>query len=158
MFLADNEVSFKIGDPLKTSNVRYHVQNLGFKAFPLNKNLCIVDTIITYLQLREKLRVQPDQYKLLLTTRKPFGPASKATVTRWIRDIMKVFGISEDVFRTYSVRSASASKVFQTGMAWERLSKAVGWRRESTFTRHYKTILPVGTFGETFLDSYKGNR
>lgn len=159
MFLTDNEVIFKIGDPLKTSNVRHHIQDLGFKAFPENKNLCIVDAIASYLRLTENLRVKSDQYKLLLTTRKPFGPASKATITRWIRDIMKESGISEDVFRTYSVRSASTSKAFQSGMAWERLSKAVGWRRESTFTKHYnKHILSVGTFGETILKSYKGNR
>lgn len=58
MFLADNEVSLKIGDPLKTSNVRHHVQNLGFKAFPLNKNLCIVDAITTYLHLTGKIKGQ----------------------------------------------------------------------------------------------------
>ena len=72
---------------------------------------------------------------------------------------MKESGISEDAFKPYSVRSASSSKVFQAGMAWDRLRKAVGWRRESTFTRYYnKTILPVGAFGETILNAYKGNR
>ena len=71
---------------------------------------------------------------------------------------MKESGIDEHVFKTYSVRSASTSKVFQTGMAWERLKNAIGWRRQSTFTKHYnKAILPVGTFGETILNSYKGN-
>lgn len=159
MSLADNEVIFKIGDPLKTSTVRHHFQHLSFKAFPDNKNLCIVDAIASYLRMTENLRIKSGHSKLLLTTRKPFGPASKTTITRWIRDIMKESGISGDIFRTYSVRSASTSKAFQSGMAWERLSKAVGWRRESTFTKHYnKPILPVGSFGETILQSYKGNR
>ena len=72
---------------------------------------------------------------------------------------MKESGISVDVFKTYSGRSASTSKAFQTGMAWERLQKAIGWRRKSTFTKYYnKNILSVGTFGDTILNSYKGSR
>ena len=61
MSLTATEVIFKIGDPLKTTTIRHHVQNLGFKAFPQNKKLCIVDAIATYLQLTSKLRTRSDQ-------------------------------------------------------------------------------------------------
>ena len=45
MTLTQNAVIFKIGDPLKTSNVRHHLQEIGFIVFSLNVNLCIVDAI-----------------------------------------------------------------------------------------------------------------
>ena len=69
-FLSMGNNFFSIGVPLTTSNVQHHGQNIGFRAFPLNKNLCtgIVD-ITTYLQLTWKLRVKTDQYNLLFTTR-----------------------------------------------------------------------------------------
>ena len=82
MLLTQDEVILRIGDPLKTSNVRHHLQEIGFSAFPVNVDLCIVDSIRTYIQMTSSLRLRPDQNKLLLTTRKPFGPASKATITR----------------------------------------------------------------------------
>ena len=50
MFLSQNEVIFQTEDPLKTSNVRHHLQEIGFKAFPLNDKLCIVNAIRTYLE------------------------------------------------------------------------------------------------------------
>ena len=51
MSLLQNEVIFQIGDPLKTSNVRHHFQEIEFKAFSLNDKLCIVNAIKTYLDL-----------------------------------------------------------------------------------------------------------
>lgn len=39
-------------------------------------------------------------------------------------------------------------------MAWKSIRKAVRWRHESTFTKHFnKTILPVGAFRQTILNS-----
>ena len=157
MSLTDSEVIFRIGDPLKTSTVRHHLQEIGFSAFPDDDRLCIVAAIKTYIQFTSNLRLRSDQTKLLLITRKPYGPASKPTVTRWVKDVLKASGISEEFFTAYSVRSASTSKVFKKGMAWESIRKAIGWRRESTFSKHYnKTVLPVGCFGQTILHSYTG--
>ena len=39
MSLTATDILFKIGDPLKTTNLRHHVENLGFKAFPQNKKV-----------------------------------------------------------------------------------------------------------------------
>ena len=70
---------------------------------------------------------------------------------------MRESGINKDFFNAYSVQSTSTSKVLKTGMAWEGIKKVIGWRLESTFTKHYnKTILPVGTFGQIILKSYTG--
>ena len=150
---------FSNGDPLKTFNVRHHLQEIGFKAFPLNDKLCIVNAIRTYLDLTHNQRTRPDQSRLLLTSRKPFGPASKATITtRLVRDVMRESEISDDLFTAYSVWSASTSKDCRAGMAWESLRKVIGWRCESTFTKHYKkTIFSVGVLGKTILQSYTNN-
>ena len=51
MSLSQNEVIFQIGDPIKTPFVRHHLQEIGFKAFPLNDKLCIVNAIRAYLDL-----------------------------------------------------------------------------------------------------------
>ena len=80
---------------------------------------------------------------------------TKATITRWVRDVMRESGISDDLFTAYSVQSPSTSKACRAGMAWESRKKATGWRRESTFIKHYKkTILSMGAFGKIILHSY----
>ena len=112
MTLTHHEVIFRIGDPLNTSTVRHHLQEIGFSAFPDDDRLCIVAAIKTYIQLTSNLRLRSDQTKLLLITGKPYGPASKPTVTRWVTDVLRDSGISEELFTAYSVRSASTSKVF----------------------------------------------
>ena len=61
MALTQVEVIFQIGDPLNSSPVRHHLQEIGFGAFPDNKSLCIVDAIKTYtIQLPSNLRLRSD--------------------------------------------------------------------------------------------------
>ena len=63
------------------------------------------------------------------------------------RDIVKLYsflglaGIDITVFTAHSTRKASSSKGNNMGITLKDISKAAGWRNNSTFAKHYK--LPI---------------
>ena len=69
MPLTATAVPFQNWRSPQTTNIRLHVETLGFKAFTQHKKLCIVDAIATYLELTSKLRSRLDQSKLLFAIR-----------------------------------------------------------------------------------------
>ena len=47
---------------------------------------------------------------LLITTSKPYSPASKDTIAMWVKSVLHDAGIDITVFTPHSTRSASTSK------------------------------------------------
>ncbi|KAK4314028.1 hypothetical protein Pmani_014665 [Petrolisthes manimaculis] len=77
--------------------------------------------------------------------------ASRDTLRRWTRDLMKDAGIDLSIFAPHSTRSAATSKATMT-LPLSTILETVGWSQESTFARHYKKPLcKQGQFGEAVL-------
>ena len=60
-----------------------------------------------YLERTKNLR--HDHHKLLFSYQKPHGPASKDTVSRWLKLELKLAGIDTSTFSAHSTRAASTS-------------------------------------------------
>lgn len=142
-------VSFRIGDPLKTSRPGDHLSELVFVAYPTDKRLCVVTAILSYLERTSTFRDTVTAF--FLTTKPPIRVASRDTLRRWTKDIMLAAGIDLDIFSPHSTRSASTSKA-ALKLPLSTIISTVGWSRESTFTKFYRRpISHLGQFSRAVL-------
>ena len=142
-------VSFCVADLLKTSTPSCHVGDVSFLEYPGNRDVCVVPTLGAYL--RRSAAVRGSTTSLLITSTPPYRAASRDTIIRWTRDVMKGAGIDVSRFRPYSVKAAGVSKAARS-LSLKSIMSAVGWRRESTYRTFYD--MPVssqGSFGAAVL-------
>ena len=149
MSVSELRVSFRIADPLKTSRPGDHLSELVFVAYPTDRRLCVVTSIVCYLERTCAFRGPFTGF--FLTTKPPIRVASRDTLRRWTKDIMRSAGIDLNIFSPHSTRSASTSKA-ALKLPLATIISTVGWSRESTFTKFYKRpISPLGHFSEAIL-------
>ncbi len=130
---------FSIDKKLKTSKPGKHFSELVFRSFVSDPDVCIVTCIDEYLKRTSEFRVNPNCSQFFLTYDKPHE-ASRASISRWLRDVMRDAGIDVGVFESHSTRSASTSAA-RTVTNIDTVLKAGGWSCASTFTRYYN--LPI---------------
>ena len=95
------------GDLLKASNRKFHNRELKFPKYIENTNTCPVTTLKQYLHMTSKNRGEIKS--LFITQVRPFKPASKDTIARWIRETLSKAGIDTSIFSPHSTRSAASS-------------------------------------------------
>lgn len=87
--------------------------------------------------------------KLLLTTKAPYHPASRDTIRRWTKDVLKTSGVDLDIFAPHSTRSAVTSKVALSKLSLNTILRTAGWSRECIFRKYYKKpVVKKFEFGE----------
>ena len=143
MHKSDTIFTFYIPKMLKTTTPMFHQEPLEFEAFPHNTNLCVYKCLEAYLNrtelIRENLpREEGEKLSLILSYQYPNLPVKSATLARYVKDTLGHAGIDVTVFTTHSTRAASTSKGNNMGLSLKEISKAAGWRGESTFQRFYK--------------------
>ena len=110
-------------------------------AFPHDVALCPVATLGFYLSAREKNAALHDE--LFLCYRNPHGPATRDTLSRWVRMVLGSSGVNLDTFFAHSCRSASTSKAAASGVSLERILMAGQWSTSSTFYEYYRKDIVV---------------
>ena len=135
---------------LKQDRKGYNFGDLKLQSYIPDKRLCIVHYLKEYLARTNAYRMSK---QLFLTYKKPYGPASLASMSRWVKSVLLEAGISSH-FGPGSIRSASTSKAFLKGLPLDQVLQAGGWRRRSTFNTYYnKPIMKEGPgFGQVVLD------
>ena len=78
-----------------------------FKKYDHDKSLCVFSLLEEYIARTVKLRGSCSQ--LLLFHVKPHGPASKDTISRWLKQVTTAAGIDTSIFKPHSTRSAATS-------------------------------------------------
>ena len=131
--IEENFLIIRIGDQLKTSDIKLHVREIKFPVYK-NANVCPVKLFKQYIDVTKSLRGSTTC--LFITTSKPYRPASKDTLARWIKSVLHDAGIDMTIFTPHSTRSASTSKA-ATKVPIETVLKTGGWRSMPTFTNHY---------------------
>ena len=116
-----------------------------------DKRLCVVAAIREYICRTQDVRGMETQ--LFISYQKPYGPISKSTVARWIRDVLHRAGVDTSRFGAHSTHSASTSAAVVKGTPMDTVLKAAGWSSGSTFSKYYKKVL-VANMGQCLLDSY----
>ena len=83
---------------------------MGEIKFPVyeNANICTVKLFKQYIDVTKSLRSSTTC--LFITKGKPYRPASKDTLARWIKSMLHDAGIDTTIFTSHSTRLASTSK------------------------------------------------
>ncbi len=132
---SDHFVTFRIKVPLKTTRLGFHFSELKFKAFPCDRRLCVVSYINAYLSRTDCFR-KGDITKFFITYGVPNKGASRDSIRRWTKDVLRDAGIDLSIFNAHSTRSAATSAA-RTLLPLETVLKAGGWSTANTFTRYY---------------------
>jgi len=104
------------------------------------------------MKLTSELRNGADQ--LWLSYQKPHSPASKDTVSRWIKEFLKISGIDISSYGAHSTRAASSPAASSSlTISHQTIMNAAGWARESTFRKFYdkQADSESPNFGEQLL-------
>ena len=149
-----NIVIFNIQGLLKHSRQTKRDLPITFHAFP-HVALCPVATLDSYINARDNLVNAALHDELLLCYRKPYGPATKDTLTRWVKTILHYSGVNLDTFSAHSCWSASTSKAAATGVPLENILMARQWSTSSTFYSFYQQEIVVkeGLLGPQFASA-----
>lgn len=123
-FLQDKMV-FRLKDLLKHNKPGDPLDTLQVPAYPRDPLLCPVHTVKHYLRRTKSVRKGHDQ--MLLISKEPFTPASRDTIARWSKAVLKWSGINTKKFAGHSTRGASTSKAVSWVLMSTHLSdKQVG--------------------------------
>ena len=87
--------------------------------------------------------------QLFLTYLKPYNPASKDTISRWVELTMKLAGIDTNTFQAHSCRSASTTAAKTSGLTLEEILRSAGWSNETTIAKYYKKNIISKNFGQS---------
>ena len=145
----------RIGDLLKTSNRKFHNEELKFPKYIENSNICPVRTLKQYLHMTSKNRGEIKS--LFITQIRPFKPASKDTIAGWIRETLSKAGIDVSIFSPHSTTSAASSTAKKGLVPIVTILKIGSWRSMKTFERFYdKGIVErKDDFASNILDNVK---
>ena len=148
---------FVITENLKHSRGYAPATEVTCKNFPPDARLCIENYLKAYLKRTEKLRTSR---ALFVTTTKPHGAASQATLARWVRLGLQKSGINTQKYGPASTRAAATNKAFRQGVPIQSILQKASWSSKTTFTTWYKKPVekPKPMFQEAVLSMQKGKK
>lgn len=151
MVMNESHVMFhlKVTD-FKQGRPGYAPPIMLLKAFP-EERVCVKKYMQVYLDRTRPVRNGIDE--LFITSRKPYRVATRDTLARWVKDILKFCGVDTDVFGAGSVRAAATSKAQQCGVSLSDIMGAAGWTQASTFARFYDKPVCGNDFATAILNS-----
>ena len=80
-------------------------------------------------------------------------PVKRATISRWIRQVLSYSGIDTTTFKPGSTRSASVSAAARFGASAEQIIKQGDWSNLGTFKKFYNKPLNDSPVGRLILSS-----
>ena len=136
---------FRLSKTLKHSK-RGSLGVITFHEFKEDPRICVIRTLKEYVNRTSELRqTQKDSDSaLFIATTPPFRQASRATIARWVKEVLSNAGIETKLFTAHSVRGASTSKLANLHVSVQEIMNKGSWKSESTFQKFYnKTLLPT---------------
>ena len=109
--------------PIKQTKPTKHMAPLCFQIYTKEPKLCVVSHLNDYLKRTKSYR---DTYKLFLTCIKPYREASKDTISRWCKSIIKESGISIHSYTSHSSRAAASSYAKSRGASLSTVIQSAG--------------------------------
>ena len=134
MDLSFSKAVFRIGDVVKQSWPGSHLGEVALTGYAPNRRLCVLTVLKHYLE--RTLDMRGTITRLLITYGKPFKAASRSTIRRWTKTVMKNAGIDLSMFAPHSTRSASTSHA-SSRVCLSTILKTAGWARDC-----FSDILP----------------
>lgn len=147
--ISSSIISILIPDQIKTSAPKRFQPCLTIPYFLADSRVCAASALVQYMEATASLR-QSEPY-LFLTTRQPFSRASKDTLARWIKDVLKASGLDMSLFTAHSARHAATSSAKEGDIDLNIIFRSAGWTQNSaTFARFYDRpiISDPASFGQ----------
>lgn len=136
-----DRVEIIITDKIKTSGPKVQQPILILPFFTQKPELCVASTLKAYLARTIDVRHTNNDF-LFLTYKKTYHPATSQTISRWLKQTLKIAGIDTTLYTSYSARHASTSAAFRAGVDISTIRKAAGWSDKSNmFTTFYNRPL-----------------
>ena len=132
---------FQITGLIKQSRPGRTGLTVRLPAYPADRRICVYTYLKHYIYKTRKYRVQSEHQQLFISFRRPHGPVSKDTISRWINAVMKQAGIDVTLFKPHSTRAAGGSPADKTGVPVSVIMKTAGWANETTFQKYYNKPL-----------------
>ena len=82
-------------------------------------------------------------------------PVQRASISRWLRQVLSLSGIDVTTFKAGSTRSASVSAAARFGASAEQILKQGDWSNLGTFNKFYHKSLNDSPVGQLILSSSK---
>lgn len=142
-----------INDRIKTSG-KNKTQPILYVPFYLqDPRICAAKVLSTYLQKTDTIRNNIS--KLILTTKKPYRPATTQSISRWIKHILQQSGLDTKIFSTHSTRHSATSYANKKGVSIDLIKSTAGWTAQSqTFAKFYnRPIIDHNSFALSVLNS-----
>ena len=149
----DDGCTIHITEKFKQSRPGFHPQPLQLPCYAEDKTLCVVTCLREYIDRTAEFRSEGEgSDKLLLCYQQPHGPATKDTITRWLKTVFIHAGTTN--FTPHRFRGASSSAMLQSGVAVQDILKVAGWSKVPTFKRFYNKRLENKDRPNTILNCY----
>ena len=84
-------------------------------------------------------------------------PVTKSTISRWIKEVMKLSGINTNTFLPGSTRGASVSAAARRGASMPQILNAGDWTNLGTYQRFYQRTLEDTPVGQLILEGASEN-
>ena len=114
--------AFYIDQLVKQSGPTRAQPTLMIPRFPSDHRLCVTSTMEEYIKRTAPICGQENQ--LFISTIRPYHKVSKASISRWIKVVMKAAGIDTDTFKPHSTRAAATSKAKSCDVSITSILKA----------------------------------
>ena len=89
--------------------------SVAYRAYGEHELICLFKCIYACLVWRAEIVIQ-EFFKFFVTFGKPHHSASKDSLGRWLKELMRNSGIDTEIFKPPSTRVASNSAVYKLGM------------------------------------------
>ena len=127
--ILDNKVVIPIMSLIKQTKPTKHMAPLCFQIYNKEPPNWVS---------KKKKKSYRDRDKLFLTCIKPYRAASKDTISRWCKSIIKESGISIHSYSSHSSRAAASSYAKTRRATLSTIIQSAGWKSEWTFDQFYE--------------------
>lgn len=149
MHLTENRCIFEIKELLKTTRPNSHFGVVEFAAYA-EEPLCVLACLREYIARTKTLR--GGNTKLLISFCKPHNAVTTSTVSRWLKETLRLSGIDITVYKSHSVRAAATSAANSLNLPIEDILSAAGWSGAETFRKFYnKPLVKSESFANRLL-------
>ena len=143
-FLAKNQTMSFTPEPI-------HIDKMSrASSIAEDKFWCPVRALKWYLDRTRRLR---SSQQLFVQSKRPHAGVTRATISRWIADLIKEVVADPEGIRAHDVRGQAASKAWFAHVPLEEIMRAATWKTPTTFVSTYMvdTVSAERSFSRTVL-------
>ena len=127
---------FQVTKLLKTSMPQSHFGVVIFTAYASDEKLCVVSCLEEYIKQTDDLRKSCTS--LFVSYVKPHNMATVDTISRWLKETLKLSGINVERFKAHRFSSAATSPAKACKVPIKNIMETPHWKSAETFRKYYE--------------------